>query len=84
MKRAGRIDRKRPEIVPANNRLSLERNVQQDVYKCPMARECDKRPSPNNQSHHVSGVISTSTPTGFGESVIRCDPDSFGQVCQGG
>ncbi len=36
--------RNRPESVPANNRLSLERNVQQDICKYLMASECDKQP----------------------------------------
>ncbi|HBT75712.1 MAG TPA: hypothetical protein DEB39_02035 [Planctomycetaceae bacterium] len=42
------VYRKRPEIVPANNRLSLERNVQQDTYKGFIASECDKQPGLNN------------------------------------
>ncbi len=50
--------RKRPEIVPANKHLSLERNVQQSVCKCLTASECDKQPLPDNQFHRVSSIPS--------------------------
>ncbi|HBT76778.1 MAG TPA: hypothetical protein DEB39_07595 [Planctomycetaceae bacterium] len=53
------IHRKRPENVPANNRLLLERNMQPDIFTDVVVSERNKQSSPNNPFHRVSCMPQT-------------------------
>ncbi len=78
------IYRKRPEIVPANNRLSLERNVQQTVYKYLTASGCDRQPSPNNQFHRVSDIRATDYRIALDTAKRRIWYRGFGRILSQG